>query len=118
MLGKVKSSLHSLHCLLKLISGLRHRVQHQIAPCQVLLCLHDRMIHKAVCLPAWSKAGAGSQGEAAQRGRWEGMRRHNECWPGMGLSAEKALRLIIKQEAPCARSIPFVSPSLPMLTVS
>lgn len=61
MLGKVKSSLYGLSCLLKLISGLRHRVQQQIAPHQVLLCLHDRMIHKAVCLPTWSKAGAGSQ---------------------------------------------------------
>lgn len=47
-----------------------------------------------------------------------GMRRDNECWLGMGVSAEKALGLIIKQEAPYACSVPFISPSLPMLTVS
>lgn len=61
VLGNVKSSLHRLHCLLKLISGLRHRVEHQIALHQVLFSLYDRMTHKAVWLPTQSKAAAGSQ---------------------------------------------------------
>lgn len=68
MLGKMKLSKHSLHCMLKLISGFRHRAQPEIAHTLGLAfpaCPHNPRV---AWLPTWSKVEAGSHKWLPSRG--------------------------------------------------
>lgn len=117
MLGKMKSFLHSLHCLLKLIWA---QAQSGTSNCSSSVLAFPAWLHdtQGSMVPCLEQSWGWFPGDAAQWRAMGGTRRDNDCWPGVGLSAEGALRLIIKQESPCPLSIAFISPSLPMLTVS